>query len=261
LGEACYFITRTSRSGIWRLLREWRIRWKRARDHLRSPDPDYDAKLDRLAACRALAEDDPDHQILLFQDELTYYRQPSLAGGWAVAGSKEPLAERSQRSNTATRVAAAVNALTGQVTGLQLPRLGVAQLVRFYEQLCQTYPQARRLYLVQDNWPVHAHPDLLAALEPQENPFPWLRPPAWPTTPSPTARRLALPIQLVLLPTYAPWTNPAEKLWRWLKAEVLHLHPWADDLAALRAEVLAFLAQFARPSDPLLQYLGLLTPD
>ena len=57
-----------------------------------------------------------------------------------------------------TRLAGALNAATGQVTVVQGTRLGVEPLVRFYEQLCATYP-AQRLYLVQDNWPVHFHPE------------------------------------------------------------------------------------------------------
>jgi DDE superfamily endonuclease len=259
----CFFIGHYTRSGIWRLLDDLDIHWKHARDHVCSPDPDYLAKQDRVALCQALVRDDPTHQILVFQDEFTYYRQPSGAFDWAAAGSKEPLAERSHRANTGTRVAAALNFLTGQVTALQAPRLGLAELVRFYQRLCQTYPQAQRIYVVQDNWPIHFHPDVLAALEPQENPFPWLRPANWPTEPSPQARRLSvlnLPIQLVPLPTYASWTNPIEKLWRWLKQERLHLHRWADDLAELRRQVLDFLAQFAHGSLELLRYVGLLTP-
>jgi len=31
-------------------------------------------------------------------------------------------------------------------------------------------------------------------------------------------------ITLVYLPTYAPWLNPIEKLWRKAYQEVLHLH-------------------------------------
>ena len=88
-----------------------------------------------------------------------------------------------------------------------------------------------------------------------------LRPGHWPTEPSPAARQLNLPIQLVPLPTYASWANPIEKLWRWLRQDVLHLHPWAEDLTELRHQVLAFLAQFAGGSIELLRYVGLLVPD
>ena len=205
---------------------------------------------------RALVAADPTGKALLYIDELTYYRQPSLASGYAAVGSADPRAERSTRSNTATRIVGALDAATGRVVAHQASRIGVPQLVRFFETLVAAYP-GRRLYLVIDNWPVHAHPDVLAALEPQTSPFPFFRPPSWPTDPSPRAKRLNLPIQLVQLPTYASWLNPIEKLWRWLKQHVLHLHRLADDLPTLRARVLAFLARFQDASPDLLRYVGL----
>ena len=67
-----------------------------------------------------------------------------------------------------------------------------APLRRSFHAVAAADPQAERLYSALDNWPVHFHfhPELLAALPPQ--------------------------ITLVPLPTYAPWTNPVEKVWRWL---------------------------------------------
>jgi hypothetical protein len=64
----------------------------------------------------------------------------------------------------------------------------------------------------------------------------------------------------VQLPTYASWANPIEKLWRWVKQDILHLHPWADDLPELRAQVTGFLDQFRPESEDLLRYVGLLRP-
>jgi hypothetical protein len=257
--SVCFFISSYTRSGIWRLLHALRVHWKHARDHVRSPAPAYLAKQAYVARCREQVRAAPTTTVLLCEDEFTYYRQPTLAPGWAATGSTHPLAARSHRSNTLTRVAGALNAATGQLTVVQGTRLGVGPLVRFYEQGCDAYP-GQRLYLVQDNWPVHFHPDVLAALEPQAWPFDWVYPPSWPKEASPRARRRRLPIQLVPLPPYASNTNPIEKLWRWLKQEVLHLHRWADDLAELRRQVLAFFARFAAGSDPLLRYVGLLVP-
>jgi transposase len=62
----------------------------------------------------------------------------------------------------------------------------------------------------------------------------------------------------VWLPTYAPWLNPIEKLWRWLRQDMLKLHQRADDWRALRGRVRAFLEQFAGGSQRLLEYVGLL---
>lgn len=253
-----------SMSGVWRMLARLGIRWTRGQDHLVSPDPAYTAKLAYLQEIRAAVMHDPARQILLFQDEMTYYRQPTLASGYDLAGTTYPRAERSYRANTPTRVAAALNVLTGQVTALQRSHCGIAALLQLYEEICQSYPHVVRIYVAQDNWPVHFHADVRAALEPQESPFPFPQPPGWPTTPSPAARRRwsdrHLPIQLIPLPTYASWVNPIEKLWRWLRQDILHLHRDADDLPTLRQRVATFLAQFASGSEDLLRYVGLLVP-
>ncbi len=52
--------------------------------------------------------------VVLFQDELTYYRQPTLARAYDAAGPVQPLARRSDRSNTAPRVVATLDAFTGK---------------------------------------------------------------------------------------------------------------------------------------------------
>lgn len=178
--------------------------------------------------------------VTLYQDEVTIERQPTLAAAYALAGPEQPLARRSHR-------------------------VTVAELVAFYQQLVAAYPQAERIYLIQDNWPVHRHPDLLVALERQETPFLAYLFANWPTAPHARAierwGQLQLPIQLVPLPTSASWTNPIEKLWRKLKQDLLHLHRLADDLSGLRAAVDAFLAPFAAGSPDLLRYVGLLKED
>jgi transposase len=248
-----------SLSGVWRILTRHKLRWKRARDHLRSPDPDYLEKVAHLRAIQAVVAAAPDTTVLLYLDEVTYYRQPSHGYAYAPVGSSDPRAERSTRSNTATRVIGALDHATGQVVAHQKTRIGVSALIAFYQALVEAYP-GRRLYVVQDNWPIHFHPDVLAALEPQASPFPFLRPPSWPSEPSPAAKRLNLPIQIVPLPTYSPWLNPIEKLWRWLKQDVLHLHRLADDLPALRDLVLEFLYTFEYGSRELLKYVGLPVP-
>ena len=88
--------------------------------------------------------------------------------------------------------------------------------------------------MVQDNWSIHTHEEVLAALA------------RWPR------------IEPVWLPTYSPWLNPIEKLWRWLRQDVLKLHRLAGDWPRLRARVSIFLGQFAAASRALLRTVGLL---
>ncbi len=64
-------------------------------------------------------------------------------------------------------------------------------------------------------------------------------------------------IDPVWLPTYAPWLNPIEKLWRWLRVDVLKMHRFVSQWGAFRTQVNGFLDQCATSSDDLLRYVGL----
>jgi transposase len=263
LRAVCPWLALTTDSGLHRLLDRLAITYTRARDHVHSPDPDYDAKRDWIEACIREAATSGGRIVTLLEDEVSIYRQPSLAPAWSAAGT-QPRAERSLRSNTRTRVAATLDVTDGRVLYHRATTITVPALVRFYQRLVATYPGAERIYLILDNWPVHAHADLLCALEPQLSPYPWRRLRSWSDEPHPHALKawgdLALPIQLVPLPTYASWLNPIEKLWRKLKQELVHLHPFGDDLPGLRAHIDAVLDAFAHGSPELLAYVGLAVP-
>jgi hypothetical protein len=59
------------------------------------------------------------------------------------------------------------------------------------------------------------------------------------------------------LPPSAPWLNPLEKLWRWLRQEVLTLPRGVEDWPQVKQRVRAFLEQVAHGSAALLRYGGL----
>lgn len=261
LVQHCKWLNLETESGMWQLLHRCHISYQHAQEHIHSPDPQYQAKLEVIQTLWKQVQHSEGMEVLLYLDELTYYRQPTLSWTYEQAGPSQPRAQRSLSSNTSTRLVGTLDASTGQVLVHSGSKVGVKELVAFYQQVRAAYPEAQRIWIVQDNWPVHFHPDVLVALEPQQTPFPFARPKDWSDKPSPAAVKrwadLHLPIQLVLLPTYASWCNPIEKLWRKLKQDILHLHRQADDLSALRARVLAFLQQFASGSTDLLRYVGL----
>ena len=263
LGKACAWLADYTPSGIWRVLQRLGFSRKQVQDHIHSPDPAYDAKCAAIAA--HVAEAQTSQQIVLcYLDEVTMLRQPTHAPAYAVRGGPQPRAERSLKEDTPSRLVATLDRRDGRVCFRPGSKITVPTLVTFYRDLVAAYPDAVRIYVVLDNWPVHFHPDLLVALEPQESPFPFSRPRSWPDEPHETAvtkwGALQLPIQLVPLPTYASWLNPIEKLWRWLRQDLGHRHPWADDLDALRAALACFLGQFADGSIDLLRYVGLPMP-
>jgi transposase len=257
--QSCSWLKLRTEAGLWYLLKRLGIVRKQGRIALHSPDGDYDAKLAYLQACFEQAVSQPDRIVFLYLDEFSYYRQPTVACAYALRGKTQSRAPLSHRSNTRCRGIGALNALTGQVIYRQAEKITLSVQNKFYQDIRAAYPTAHRIYVVQDNWPNHSHPKVLASLETQESPFPMNVLPSWSTAQHPQAVN-ALPIQLIFLPTYAPWTNPIEKLWRWLRQTVLHLHRFSDAWTALKQRVLDFMATFAQGSQALLRYVGLL-PD
>lgn len=259
LAQTLDWLDLTTEGGLSQLLKRLGIRHKRARDYIHSPDPNYEAKVSYLTRCHMRAWYDPARYVFLYLDEFTYTRQPALAHEYEQRGRYQPLARRSYRSDTQCRGIGALNAITGQVTYRQASKIQLPFLSEFYAVVCQTYPDAETIYVAQDNWPVHVHPDVIVRLEPQRSPFWPTIPSNWPTEPHARAVRDNLPIQLVFLPTYASWLNPIEKLWRWLRQDVLHLHRLSHDWQLLKQHVWDFIHQFAAGSTDLLRYVGLLS--
>ena len=264
LMEVCPWLQLTHAGSLHRLLDRLGIVRKWGRDHVHSPDPDYLEKLKSVFDLLQAAGESGGKVVAAFLDELTYSRHPAPAPAYELRGHDQPLARRGHGSNTQTRVIAAVDALSGQVTFSQGAKTDLPRIVGFYKALREAHPEAERVYAVQDNWPIHYHPDVLCALEPQQTRWPLKTPAHWPKEPSSKAREKwgewKLPIQITPLPTYASWTNPIEKLWRWAKQEVLYLHPWSERLDELREQFKGFLERFADGSEALLRYIGLSDP-
>ena len=246
-------------SGVHQILSRLGISYKRARDYVRSPDADYAEKLSRVAHVLAETREQPETHVVVYQDEFSFYLQPTLAKDWAQTGTKTPLARQSYLSQEMCYGMGALNPHTGEVIYQHVKRCTVVALHTFYTEISARYPNAERIYLIQDNRAIHFHPNLIAALLPQGADFEKPTPPNWTGKPSKQIGTLAkLPIEIVQLPTYAPWTNPIEKLWRWVRQAVIHLHRLSNDYKALQEKVLAFMEQFKGGSEALLRYVGLL---
>jgi hypothetical protein len=257
--SSCAWLRLKSLGGLCQLLERLDIGLKRGRHYVHSPDQQYGAKLAYVQRCWQSVVNDPERCVLVYLDEVGYERQPSLAQDYGPRGQAQmPLARRTYQTNRVCRGIGALNALTGQVTYRQHSRISTHCLARFYADLAATYPHAETIFAVQDNWSVHVHPDVLAVLQPQRSPF---FPPLsafWTHLYRPDLPTGQLPIQMIFLPTYAPWLNPIEKLWRYLKQKIIHLHRLADAWPTLKERVLTFMRQFEQGSFDLLRYVGLL---
>jgi transposase len=194
----------------------------------------YADKQAHLLDCLQVAARHPDTVVLVFIDEMGFFRWPQGGLTWMPSAPVPNTVLPCAGNNRQWRLIGALNALTGQVTYLDNYIVGRRQVGELYERLDQAYPLAQPIFVVQDNWSIHTHPDVLNVLA-------------------------ALPrLETVSLPTYAHWLNPIEKLWRWLRQDVLRLHQRADDWPMLLSQVHAFLDQFAQGSRDLLRYVGLL---
>jgi len=217
-------------SGVWRVLQLCGLTLQASCVRLFSPDPDYHRKVQRLQRCLRDAARHPESVVALFLDEFGYQRWPEVAPTW---GAEVAVAQRAG-NNQQWRTIGCLNAVTGQVNYLDGYIVGRRQVIESYEQLDHVYPKVEFLYVIQDNWNIHTHPEVLEALRS----YPRLKP--------------------VWLPTYAPWLNPIEKLWRWVRQDVLKMHRWVEDWSLVKQRVRQFLEQFAHGSQELLRYVGLL---
>lgn len=255
--QACPWLRLHTDSGLCQLLDRLGLSRKEGRLRMRSPDPDYCAKTEYIRRICEAADGDPG-KVVVYQDEASYYRRPSLAPVYQPKGSDQKAVPTRSEDPKFQRICGAMDVATGQVFWQQSAKFGVEQLIAYYHEMVDHWPEADTIYVVQDNASIHFHHELLEHLAAQQWPWQFWTPANWPD-PEPAARREGpLSIQLVPLPTYAPWLNPAEKLWRWMKQDILHMHELAENWHALKRAVANFLDQFTDGSDELLRYAGLL---
>ena len=181
------------------------------------------------------ARERPDKVVFLYEDECTIYRQPSQAWLWSWMGRRQPRMKYSSRNNTRLRIVGFLDAVTGAVRSQDLPEVNAQSLARQVAQVSTWYPDAETIYLAWDNWPNHDSAAVRKTLEQHPR------------------------VKVLPLPTYAPWLNAIEKVWKYLRQRTTHAHPWCDHFLVLRDHVRAELALLADRSPSLLRYVGLST--
>lgn len=276
--------------GLSRMLDRLGITYTRAQGYTLSPDEQFEEKRDFIDGIRTRVEaggpignhsesrleksrlengfgspQKRQRDRLFYLDESSYSLHPTNADSWSPAG-KQPTARRGACDRERGRLLAAMDAETGRLFYRQQESFDREDLQDLYREMVEANDEEclaeERLWVVQDNAPFHFHPDVFSLLEPQVWPrahpnFEYPRPPTWPNPMEAARSSGELSVQLVPLPTYASWLNPIERLWRWLKQEVLHLHPHVGNWSRLKQGVRDFLDRFTDGSPALLQYTGL----
>jgi hypothetical protein len=226
---AVTWLTGSTSRGVWRVLQTYSLRRHASCARLFSPDPDYRRKVRRLHRWVRDAARPPDTVVARFLDEFGSQRGPEVA---PTGGLEAAVAQRAGTTQQ-WRTIGALHALTGQVHYLDGSIVGRQQGIQCSAQLDRAYPEVDLIYVIQGNRNMPTPPDVLTTLD---------RSPR---------------ITPVGLPAYAPWLNPSEKLWRWLRQDVLKRHRWVENWPWVKHRVHDFLDQFAHGSSELLRYVGL----
>lgn len=236
LREVLPWLRSYSLPGVCQALQRLKVTRKQGRLSVHSPDPQYIIKMRWIEQARERARLQPDKVVILYADELSFYRRPELAGGGVYhPAGEEPAFPVAAGYNTRHRLGGAMDMHTGRVVWVEGKVVGKDALCLLLTRVRQAYGKDTQLFVIWDNWRVHWQEAVLT-------------------------KAGDLHIHLLWLPTYAPWTNPIEKLWRWLKQSVLHNHQLAEHFDLLKEQVRTFLNRFSyasTDSTDLLRYVGL----
>lgn len=183
-----------------------------------SPDPDYQKKVKKLEKFQKQAKNGD--ILLYYQDEIDLNLLPGLMRCWTLQGVQRKVP--TPGVNQKRYGFGAVNYISGQTLYCIEERKNSAGFCTFIEQFMQTVTQAadyhgQKIVLVVDNFIIHHSRKTQQFLE-----------------------KYADQLVLFMLPTYSPWLNLIERLWKHLRRKVTHNHLFAS-IAELVKAVCSFL--------------------
>lgn len=170
-----------------------------------SPDPEYKQKAKKLERYQKQAKNG--EILLYYQDEIDLNLLPGIMRCWTLEGVQRKVPTPGQ--NQKQYGFGAVNYVSGQTVHRIEERKNSAGFCAFIEQFMQTVIQApeyhgQKIVLVVDNFIIHRSRKTQAFLEKYKD-----------------------QLRLFMLPTYSPWLNLIERLWKHLRRKVTHNHLFA----------------------------------
>jgi hypothetical protein len=222
-----------SLSGLSKLLKRMHVSYKRGRLAVHSPDLLYEVKLARIRQAYQQMQQDPTHVVLLYLDEHLVGRYPTLARCYSSTGAPGMLARQYAGSNSMLRIIGCLDAANGAVLAKRYGSITVENFLTFLQRVEEQYPNAEVIYIALDNWSVHVNERVLPALQARQS-----------------------KIQLLFQPTYAPWTNPMEKVWLRFNEDVSHMHPHWAKWQPWRLRIDDWIAEVRPASEAMLSATG-----
>ena len=183
-----------------------------------SPDPEYKQKVKKLKKYQKQAKNG--EVLLFYQDEIDLNLLPGILRCWTLEGVQRKVPTPGQ--NQKQYGFGAVNYDSCHTIHRIEERKNSVGFCAFVEQFMQTVTQApdyqgQKIILVIDNFIIHRSRKTQAFLEQYKD-----------------------QLLLFLLPTYSPWLNLIERLWKHLRRKVTHNHLFAS-IADLVQAVCSFL--------------------
>ena len=198
-----------------------------------SPDPDYQQKVKKLERYKQQAKHG--EILLYFQDEVDLNLLPGILRCWTLQGTQRKV--MTPGVNVKQYGFGAVNYLTGKTLHRMADHKNSDAFCAFVEQFMQTITQSpdyhgQKIVMVVDNFIIHHSQKTMKFLEKYSD-------------------------QLILfaLPTYSPWLNAIELLWKHLRRKVTHNHLFENILQLVQA-VSSFLKSLNRTPQITLQIIG-----
>jgi transposase len=220
------------RERVRQLLHELGFRLRRLRHrHLKAKPEEQVAFRTEL---EALLEDWPEEWELMFVDEATVRRHPTLTAQWCLVDEipEVPTGD----DHTKVHVYGAVAPLTGRTRYHISPELGKGEFAQFLQHLLAYHP-GKQLLVIHDRGEQHKGAPVDAVVREAKG-------------------RLVLKAQ----PTYSPELNPQERIWKWLRRVVTHNH-WFATLHEQIEAIRNFFRYLAGVKDQVRQLCGFKTPD
>jgi len=198
-----------------------------------SPDPNYRQKVKQLEKYKKQARSG--EILLFFQDEIDLNLLPGILRCWTLQGTQRKVMTPGQ--NVKRYGFGAVNFVSGQTVHRIADHKNSAGFCAFVEQLMQTVTHApeyggQKIVLVVDNFIIHHSQKTRKFLE-----------------------QYADQLILFALPTYSPWLNLIELLWKHLRRKVTHNHLFKT-IAQLVEAVCAFLNSLNQTPNITLSIIG-----
>jgi hypothetical protein len=233
LKKAIAWLADKSLSCISQLLKRMHVSYKRGRRALHSPDLLYDVKLARIRAAYHQMQEHPTRVVLLYLDEHLVGRYPTVARCYSSTGAPGMQARQYAGYNSMLRIVGCLDAGSGAVIAKRYGSVTVDNFLTFLQMVEAQYRDAEVIYIALDNWSVHVNERVLPALQARQS-----------------------KIQLLFQPTYAPWTNPMEKVWLRFNEDVSHMHPHWHKWQPWRLRIDDWIAGVRPASQAMLQATG-----